>query len=246
MIFNMGGFKTVKSQMPEFTYTGTYTLINDGKDGAEQNWRIKFLTSGVLTFSKVVDAVDIFLVGGGGGTRPYSGGAGGGRTLTQKAIKIEAGVPYQITVGAGGVAIAEGYAGKPGGTGGTTKAFGYSAEGGFGGVQNGSGDDGVGGDGGSGGGGYSAGRGGVDGADGTNGSLTSQDENGIRTIAGGKGLDETTREFWEPDGQLYASGGDGCYAETWVQQDAPDNTGNGAPGNVCNGGSGIVVIRNAR
>lgn len=231
---------TVQDWRPAYTYTGTASLIDDG----DYNWRIKFLTSGILTFSSPGNAssIDAFLVGGGGGTRPYSGGGGGGRTLTQDEVSIETGVAYPITVGAGGAAIEDSYGGKPGGTGGTTEAFGFSAGGGSGGVQNSNTSDGVGGDGGSGGGGYNGGQGGQDGADGTSGYISASK----RTIAGGSGLDETTREFWETDGQLYASGGDGRGADTFVQQDAEANTGNGAPGDICSGGSGIVVIRNHR
>ena len=47
---------------PEISYTGTYALLDDG-DG---NWRIRFLTSGTLTFVKQNATVDVFCVGGGG------------------------------------------------------------------------------------------------------------------------------------------------------------------------------------
>ena len=35
---------------PNFTYTGNYSLIDDGlaEDGKTRNWQIKFLTMGVL------------------------------------------------------------------------------------------------------------------------------------------------------------------------------------------------------
>ena len=62
-----------KSLKPSYTYTGESQLIDDG-DG---NWRIKFITSGTLTFNDLGNGssgVDIFLVGGGGG---------GGSTRTQ-------------------------------------------------------------------------------------------------------------------------------------------------------------------
>ena len=61
------------SSKPTYTYTGSSQLIDDG-DG---NWRIKFITSGTLTFNDLGNGssgVDIFLVGGGGG---------GGSTRTQ-------------------------------------------------------------------------------------------------------------------------------------------------------------------
>jgi len=41
-IIRIGGVSSNK--LPSFTFTGTYTLVDDG-DG---NWRIKFLTSGTL------------------------------------------------------------------------------------------------------------------------------------------------------------------------------------------------------
>lgn len=243
-IITRRGIKSTRGTMPEFTYSGAYIFIDDGKVDGVQNWRIKFLSSGTLIFTKVVKNIDVFLVGGGGGTRPYSGGGGSGRTYTQKMLPVERGVEYEIVVGGGGTA-AESYGGLSGGTGGTTTAFGCSADGGFGGVQNTNSNDGVGGIGGSGGGGYNGGKGGIDGADGTNGTLTNEDES-LRIIAGGQGLDDITREFWEPNGQLYASGGDSWFGDYVTPQDAAANTGDGAPGYACNGGSGIVVIRNAR
>ena len=45
-----------------FVYTGKCSIHNDGND----NWRIKFLTSGSLTSSISIKA-DVFVVGGGGG-----------------------------------------------------------------------------------------------------------------------------------------------------------------------------------
>ena len=53
------------STRPQYTYTGSSTFIDDGNG----NWRIKFLTSGTLTFTNLgtgVNGIDVFLVGGGG------------------------------------------------------------------------------------------------------------------------------------------------------------------------------------
>lgn len=244
MIFNIGGIDNPEGKMPEFTYGGTYRLVDDGKVGSTQNWQIEFLTSGEFTPKKKM-TIDVTLVGGGGGSRPYSGGGGGGYVIVQKTIVLEAGKTYQIVIGDGGAAINEHVGGAAGGTGGTTSAFDLSAAGGNGGVANNNSNNGVGGKGGSGGGGYSGGQGGTDGADGKAGGLTNEDGS-PRTIAGGKGSGKTTRSFGEESGTLYASGGDGCYATTWVKQNAAANTGNGAPGGAYKGGSGIVVIRNAR
>ena len=88
MIFNIGGGRRkppveeepdASKLMPEFSYSGRYQLINDGKtsDGT-QNWRIKFLTGGRLTFSRVVPNVQVFCVGGGGGGATAGGGGAGG------------------------------------------------------------------------------------------------------------------------------------------------------------------------
>ena len=59
-----------------FVYTGKCSVHNDGND----NWRIKFLTSGSLTSSISIKA-DVFVVGGGGGGANgllHNGGGGGG------------------------------------------------------------------------------------------------------------------------------------------------------------------------
>ena len=73
MIMRRGG--GAGSGLPKFTYTGTYTLLDDGHG----NWRIKCKTSGTLTFTDRDQTLDVFMVGGGGGA-PYGGGAGGGTT----------------------------------------------------------------------------------------------------------------------------------------------------------------------
>ena len=39
----------VQKGLPEFTYTGTYETLDDGND----NWRIKFKTSGTFTITKL-------------------------------------------------------------------------------------------------------------------------------------------------------------------------------------------------
>lgn len=248
--------------IPEFTYTGDFEIVNDSDEPitvSQGNWKIRFLTSGTLTFTNLNGAeggIDVFLVGGGGGTKwsvggnIYSGGAGGGYTQTGKAIPVTTNTPYQIDIGSGGIGAADG---------GTTSAFGLSAGGG--GHPTGS----SGAAGGSGGGGYvhanasgtsasGAGNGGSDGSDGvTAGSGGGGD--------GGKGQGTTTREFGEENGKLYAGGGAGASNKGGVSpvggaggggnmgSDGATNTGGGA-GNALNGthngGSGIAVIRNTR
>lgn len=248
--------------IPEFTYTGDFEIVNDSDEPitvSQDNWKIRFLTSGTLTFTNLNGAeggIDVFLVGGGGGTRwsvgskIHSGGAGGGYTQTGKAVTVTTNTPYTIDIGAGGIGAADG---------GTTSAFGLSAGGG--------GHPAVGlngAAGGSGGGGYvhasasgtsasGAGNGGSDGSDGITAGSGGGD--------GGKGQGTTTREFGEENGKLYAGGGAGASNKGGVSpvggaggggdmgSDGATNTGGGA-GNALNGthngGSGIVVVRNAR
>lgn len=218
--------------LPEFDYDGVYQLIDDGYG----DWRIKFLTSGVIIFTKLgsgAKGIDVFLVGGGGGcgnangVSDYLGAGGGGYTKTTRQITIQEGVKYRIEIGAGGT--------KPNASntqtrGGTTSAFNTYVEGWY------SGKSVSGGDGGSGGASTNGTTGGTDGGDGSVGKMGGQ---------AGKGQGTTTREFGEASGDLYASGG------YWDSRDGADNTGNGGGGVYLNsktstGGSGIVVIRNVR
>lgn len=239
-----GGSAGGGTGMPEYTYTGNASLIDDGNG----NWRIKFLTSGVLTFTKLGSAkggVDVFCVGGGGGgaVKGYGndvcgGGGGSGYTLTASALSVVRGATYQIIIGSGGTAGVDG---------GNTEALTKSAEGGKQGKSFSTG--GKGGDGASGGG--SAGNaktaGGDGGSDGSNGS------GGGATNGTGQGT--TTREFGETTGDLYAGGGagQGTYTAGAAGDGGggasgaagTDNLGGGGGFNAA-GGSGIVIIRNHR
>ena len=201
---------------PEFSYTGEYAIRF--KDGI---WAIKFLSSGtfvLLNPSKM--SIDVFLVGGGGGGEGgtngtnygYSGGGGGGGyTTTVKSIIIQAKVDYPIIVGAAGSG------GTAGGAtdGGETSGFGGLAAGGK--CAHNSSKYTGGGDGGSGGGpgtfrtgssgnwtSYEPNYGGEDGSDGGPAS----NNNPAQQVTG-KGQGTTTREFGEPDGELYSGGGAG-------------------------------------
>lgn len=236
------------TKLPGFTYSGSYEVIDDG-DG---NWRIKFLDSGTLTL-KSSRVVDVFLVGGGGGgsdwkrvngVSPASGGGSGGFTQTYSAVRVEKGT-YTVEIGAGGDVNVSG---------GRSSAFGCVADGG--------GDGFSGSGGGSGGGGYGGGKtnlvGGSNGGDGTDGSDGD----------GGSGQGTTTKEFGEENGTLYAGGGGGsggagavgseggaggggkgCRYSQGVNggggTNGQANTGGGG-GMGMAGGSGIVIIRNAR
>lgn len=219
--------------LPEFTYeNGVCQLINDDSG----NWRIKFLTSGVLTFTKLGSAakgIDVFLVGGGGACG-YSlnasdnlGSGGGGYTRTLRSLIIQENTAYQIVVGDGGNRPSSNNTQLRGGT---SSAFGVSAQGGYSGLNV------SGGKGGSGGAGSNSTTGGTDGGDGSNGSPSG---------AGGAGQGTTTREFGETAGDFYASGG---YFGSGAGE---DNTGNGGGGvhqsaAATKGGSGIVIVRNKR
>lgn len=228
--------------LPKFEYTGTYEYIDDGGG----NWRIKFLTSGVFTPLKKM-GIDAFLVGGGAGgaNDGASGfGGGGGYTNTVKNIELPANSNFDIIIGSGGA---------PNGNGGETSGLGATAAGGSG--KNG----------GSGGGAYGApaGAGGSDGSNGGDGALF------VTTIKGGTGQGTTTREFGEATGDLYSGGGGGSApndnqvgtgglggggngANDKVGGNGQENTGGGGGGTYSKGknggygGSGIVIIRNAR
>lgn len=240
---------TVLSYLPAYTYSGLSNLIDDGG----YNWRLKLLTSGTLTFSHLGSAgskaVDLFLVGGGGGAggdqwANYVGGGGGGYVKSISSYVANRQTPYQIVIGAGG---------ERGTNGGSTTAFGQTAQGGF----CGGGTAGPGGDGGSGGGGGGcpdgvngyprSGNGGSNGSNGLSGSGSS------RVGAGGNGSGVSTREFGDPSGTLYSSGGAGEGANSNYAKNGEGisgaNSGCGAsiePNSERTAGSGIVIIRNHR
>lgn len=258
---------TVESALPSYTYTGTHELVDDG-DG---NWRIKFLTSGTITFSSLGNGseIDVFLVGGGGGGA--GGGGAGGTTKTIKSVSVSAGTAYSIVVGSGASGAGAYSTVSPNATkGGTTSAFGSSTLGGGTGVGGGNGADTAAGSGGSGGGGFGAGTGGSDGGNGARGKA-----NNGTGWAGGSGQGTTTREFGEANGTLYAGGGAGGNLYKWTSYtnvaggdggggsagwgydggSGTVNTGGGGGGGYVHsndsgsggaGGSGIVVIRNHR
>lgn len=240
MILNLNGSMDKGSgRMPAFTYTGNYTLVDDGVTEGVQNWRLKLLTSGVLTFTRPADEVDVFVVGGGGGG--YLGGGGGGYTNTRTGLYPTKGLPYTVIIGAGGA---------PRNDGGETSAFGVSAEGGKGAFQSG-------------------GQGADGGCAGGSASYSGEAEAGAgdgRSKTDGVGQGTTTREFGESDKNLYAGGGGGgtyngiagagggggggaggTHAVNGTNGKA--NYGGGGGGSYATpgtGGCGIVIIRNHR
>lgn len=226
------------NKIPAFTYTGNYQIVDDNDSPittSKGNWKIRFLTSGTLTFTDLRDPItlnkiDVFLVGGGGNGAQglYACGGGGGYTKTVRKQTITTNSAYNITIG-GSIA--------------NTTAFGQTANAG------GSGSLSAGGAGGSGGGGYN-GNGGSNGGNG-----------GSADRPGGKGQGTTTREFGESNRKLYAGGGGGngrAYGADGGgngqdtnsgKMNGTANTGSGGGGGYSTygtGGSGIVVIRNAR
>lgn len=199
---------------PKYTYTGQHVLIKDSGD----DWRIKLLSSGTLNVLKNLK-VDVFMVGGGAGggsaSASSAGGGGGGYTLTQKNVLLSESSPITVVIGAGGTSKKEGGRTqfKDFSVGGGEAVLSYS--GGNGGSGGGSGRYNL---------GTNPGNGGEDGNDGGDGT----DGNG------GKGQGTTTREFGEPDGELYASGGGGS------GELVGGLGGNGQP-NLAGSGQSIVV-----
>lgn len=252
MATNISQIKTGINGVPvygtDFTYSGDYQVVSDGND----NWRIKFLTSG--TFIPKSDMqIDVFLVGGGGSSYANAGG-GGGYTTISKNIILYANTSYSISIGEGGMETGTIFEGLTYNIGGTSSAFNVTAAGGKYGTKRDASSNG--GDGGSGGSGYnSQGFAGNGGADGANGGLY-----------GGKGQGTTTREFGETGADLY-SGGGGSYTSKEGRdngvggaggggnggESGKTNTGGGCGGrklltqaNTQSGGSGIAIIRNHR
>jgi len=247
----------------DITYTGASTLIDDGSG----HWRMKLLTSGVLTFLQApATTVDLFIAGGGAGgaggvgtNHNFSGGGGGGGyTRTQLAISgIQASTPYSIVIGAGGAGSApQASTFAPNNPGGASSAFGFSASGGAS-INGGSG------------GGCQMFQG-VGGSGASNGGMAANQISGAGTHYGGTGQGTTTKEFGETTGALYCGGGGGGTAgsgagavggaggganggaDSVSGSSASANTGGGGGGGGTysgaggNGGSGIVVIRDHR
>lgn len=124
MIFNIGGYDDYKWHLPEFTYTGAHTLVPESKNGSIQNWYCNFHSSGILTFTKRIEKIDLFIIGAGGAGANTGGVAsgGGGYFGTYGDIAVAKGTQYEIIIGLGGTSIGQ--------AGGKTTAFGKTANGG--------------------------------------------------------------------------------------------------------------------
>lgn len=120
MILNMAGGGGVDAGLPKFTYTGNYQLVDDGKSNGRQNWRLKLLTSGTLTFTRSPGTLDVFLVGAGGsGGGGFSGGNGGTNGGSgSKGSEGQGGAGQGTTTREFGESTGQIYAGGGGGSGG--------------------------------------------------------------------------------------------------------------------------------
>lgn len=257
---SQGGGPFFPSYGKTFTYTGEYQIIDDSDD----NWKIKFITSGTFV-AKSDLLLDIFAVGGGGGGGNYSSGygasgGGGGYTTTQLSQYIEKNKSYEIIIGDGGEIATMG---------GNTSGFNVTANGGYNGTTSTylsydySTTLELGGRGGSGGGSayaysttqgessFYATNGGTNGGKG--GTI-----NSVYTTQGAEGQGTTTKEFAEDTGTLYAGGGAG-YMSTRYIKTAKGGAGGGGDstypgtdylggggGGGAKGGAGILIIRNHR
>lgn len=80
---------------PVFTYTGACEILDDSSVLAGA-WRIKFKSSGTLTFNSQI-VIDAFLVGGGGNNT-----GSGGYTSTTKQFTLANTKSYSIVIGSAG------------------------------------------------------------------------------------------------------------------------------------------------
>ena len=113
MVINLGpAGKSAAKSPPVFTYTGSYEYHEDAAgDGGIVNWQIVFLSSGTLAFQRVVNAIDVFIVDAGepgqsghwDGTTHFaaSGGKGGngGKAYTHSGVSAATNTAYQIVIG---------------------------------------------------------------------------------------------------------------------------------------------------
>ncbi len=251
------------NKIPAFSYTGECKVVDDSgneiSSTTTNNWNIRLLTSGTLTFTDLrgTTSIDLFLVGGGGGSSSrtesgdygtiHTGGGGGGYTKTQKSVAVSANTAITVNIGAGGTGGWDPTAG--GTTSVTVSGSTYSASGGntgnkgyFDTVAH-AGGGGNGGSGGGGGsiGGWAGGTGGSNGSSGSGGKASPQEPGG-----GAAGQGTTTRAFGESSGELFSYGGSGGGGSVPVVGTLAANTGHGGQGSGNSGYSGIAIIRGHR
>ena len=101
MILNMVSGKARDKMPPLFSVDGgTYDYADDTAADGTVNWELALLsgTNATLTFARVVDYIDVFLVAGGENGKSGYGGKGGG-SMTKTSVAVSAGTPYTFTVG---------------------------------------------------------------------------------------------------------------------------------------------------
>ncbi len=195
----------------------TYTGDSSFIGESDGNWKIKFLSSGTLRFTTLNSAKYVdIFCVGAGGNGTFAGAYVGGGGGYTTTSRS-----VQLTVNTDyNIIVGVGQTEEDG----EDSKFGniVIAKGG-GKATHGGGNGGSGG----------AGAPGSPGTDGGNGS-------GNSSFPGGIGQGTTTREFGESTGDLYATGGSNISGVAGAV-----NTGNGSGADIA-GGSGIVIIRNAR
>ena len=118
---NSGSFVVKLRTVPEFTYSGSYQIVDDNDNVISDpnnyngNWKIRFLSSGTFKITNLhgaANGIDVFVVGGGGnggnawgsqaGRHGYaSGGAGGGGGYNKLSKGVSVSLnSYKITIGA--------------------------------------------------------------------------------------------------------------------------------------------------
>lgn len=267
MIINNGPLGKARSkQEPLYNYSGTADpLYKTTRADGTIDWELVLRTSGTLTFTRVVDKVDIFLVGGGangtaGSASGYSitGGSGGkgGSRRTANAVSVQEGAEYTITVGSAGndSAFINGNVSyrASGGTGAATSGAkmpdynhpestnpaGAASNGGyaFGTASTA----------------YAPGR--KYGADGGGGGIYRKRSNGNEDTVAGSGGGTTGGGAGAAASSTSAAGGaatggtgsGGGGGNAWSRSNGPGAGSTGGGGSGGAGGSGIVIIRNAR
>lgn len=241
------------ASFPKYTYNGSLHYTDEGSG----NWHVKITTGGTLTIEKAM-TIDVFLVGGGyggdagtGGYRCYGGNGGrGGNVYTVYNRKIPAGT-YAIEIGSGG---------SSGSAGSATNAFSLSSSSGTAGAAGGIGASIAGTD--SGAITYS-----TAGSNGVYAFGTSAIDGVMYAAGGGGAACVNTKFVWtknfggesKPGGTT--GGGHGADAQADGSA-ATNNTGSGGGGGGADasgnggggahsysggyGGSGVIIIRNAR
>lgn len=239
IITRKGGGGSSTKAFPNFSYTGENFIqpLGTGRNAFNALW---LTSSGILNFTKNVYA-DVFLVGGGGGGGSGTGadirgggagGGGGGYTLLLENVFIPANTEYKIDIGKGGYPSVNYY--RQGDPGNRTRAFGFFANGGYGGgstkATNVAGKW-AGGDGASGGGGgidnqkTSGGTVGIGGAIGINGSdggigrYLGSSSLGDSEYLGGKGSGKSTHLFYNDEYPLVSYGGAGGLLKVNLAED---------------------------